>query len=81
MKRMKNSQGFNSRLDESLGERNGPKSQSLKDRRDESKGMEKKETGHAYAGDKEMDKQYKHHMAVAHHRYLANKHRKKLNEK
>ena len=35
-------QGYNARLDESLGSRNkGKKSQSLKSRRDESKGTEK----------------------------------------
>ena len=34
-------QGYNSRLDESLGARNGKKSQSMKARRDESKGMSK----------------------------------------
>jgi hypothetical protein len=35
-------QGYNSRLDESLGARHGKKSQSFKDRRDESKAMSKK---------------------------------------
>lgn len=55
MKRKK--QGYNDRLDESLGMRHrGPHKQSLKDRRDESKAMEKKYTKHAYAGDKMMDK-------------------------
>ena len=34
-------QGYNDRLDESLGARNGKKSQSMKDRRDESKAMSK----------------------------------------
>ena len=32
-------QGYNDRLDESLGERNGKKEQSMKSRRDESRGM------------------------------------------
>ena len=32
-------QGYNDRLNESIGSRNGKKSQSMKDRRDESKGM------------------------------------------
>ncbi len=32
-------QGYNSRLDESLGNKHGKKSQSMKDRRDESKAM------------------------------------------
>jgi len=47
-------QGYNSRLDESLGAKNGKKSQSMKDRRDESKAMSKKEYGHAYGGDHSM---------------------------
>ena len=52
-------QGYNARLDESLGMRNGAEnkfSQSLKDRRDESKGMSKAITGRAYSGVKSMDK-------------------------
>ena len=48
-------QGYNSRLDESLGARNGKKSQSMKSRRDESKGMAKKTTGRAYSGNNGMD--------------------------
>ena len=48
-------QGYNSRLDESLGAKNGKKSQSMKSRRDESKGMAKKKTGHAYSGNHGMD--------------------------
>ena len=48
-------QGYNSRLDESLGARNGKKSQSMKDRRDESKAMSKKMYGHAYGADKGME--------------------------
>ena len=47
-------QGYNSRLDESLGAKNGKKSQSLKSRRDESKAMSKKDYGHAYGGDHNM---------------------------
>ena len=35
-------QGYNARLDESLGAKNGKKSQSFKARRDESKAMSKK---------------------------------------
>jgi len=55
MKRRK--QGFSDRLDESIGERHrGPKSQSLKSRRDESKGMAKRMSGHAYSAVKSMDK-------------------------
>tara|TARA_B100000900_G_scaffold228562_1_gene194036 strand:- start:369 stop:596 length:228 start_codon:yes stop_codon:yes gene_type:complete len=54
MPTVKYSQGYNSRLDESLGMKNGKKSQSLKSRRDESKAMSKKLYGHAYGGDHSM---------------------------
>ena len=47
-------QGYNARLDESIGMRDGKKSQSMKDRRDESKGMSKKMYGHAYGADHSM---------------------------
>jgi len=47
-------QGYNDRLDESLGAKNGKKKQSFKDRRDESKAMSKKDYGHAYGGDHSM---------------------------
>ena len=40
-------QGYNARLDESLGAKHGKKSQSMKSRRDESKAMSKKDYGHA----------------------------------
>jgi len=50
------SQGYNARLDESLGARNGKKSQSFKSRRDESKGMEKAMGKRAYSRVKTMDK-------------------------
>ena len=50
-------QGYNARLDESLGERNkGKKSQSLKSRRDESKGTEKAMGKRAYSAVSTMDK-------------------------
>ncbi len=49
-------QGYNDRLDESLGARNGKKSQSLKSRRDESKGMEKAMGKGAYSGASTMMK-------------------------
>jgi hypothetical protein len=52
---MKNNQGYNSRLDESIGMRDGKKSQSMKDRRDESKGMKKASGKRAYSADKSMD--------------------------
>jgi len=47
-------QGYNDRLDDALGARHGKKKQSLKDRRDESEGMEKKDGKHKFAGDKSM---------------------------
>jgi len=48
-------QGYNSRLDDSLGSKHkGHHSQSLKDRRNESKAMSKKDYGHAYGGDHNM---------------------------
>ena len=48
-------QGYNARLDESLGSKHrGIHKQSLKDRRDESKAMSKKDYGHAYGGDHNM---------------------------
>ena len=49
-------QGYNDRLDEKLGAKNGKKKQSLKSRRDESKGMEKAAGKRAYAAVKSMDK-------------------------
>ena len=51
-------QGYNSRLDESIAAKNGKKKQSLKDRRDESKAMSKKDYGHSYGGDHNMS--YEH---------------------
>ena len=47
-------QGYNDRLDETLGAKDGKNSQSLKDRRDESKGMEKSEGKGAYSSDSQM---------------------------
>lgn len=51
-------QGYNARLDESLGAKSRGKKmkQSLKSRRDESKGMEKAMGKRAYSSDKSMDK-------------------------
>tara|TARA_R100001510_G_C7565786_1_gene144144 strand:- start:422 stop:658 length:237 start_codon:yes stop_codon:yes gene_type:complete len=52
-------QGYNARLDESLGARDGAestKSQSFKARRDESKGMEKASGKRAYSSVGTMDK-------------------------
>ena len=48
------SQGYNSRLDESLGARRGKKRQSLKARRDESKGAEKAAGRRAYSAVRTM---------------------------
>ena len=56
---MAKKQGYNSRLDESLGARNGAArnfTQSLKSRRDESKGMSKALSGRAYKAVSTMDK-------------------------
>ncbi len=61
-------QGYNDRLDESLGSRNGKKSQSMKDRRDESKAMSKKEYGHSYGADKSMS--YRHTAKIVKHDHL-----------
>ena len=52
-------QGYNDKLDESLGMRNGKKSQSFKSRRDESKGMEKSMGRRAYSSVGTMDKKAK----------------------
>mgnify|MGYP003677901908 CR=1 FL=1 len=49
-------QGYNARLDESLGSRNGKKTQSLKSRRNESKGTEKAAGKRAYSAVSTMDK-------------------------
>ena len=50
------SQGYDDRLDESLGARDGKKSQSFKARRDESKGAEKAAGHRAYSAVSTMDK-------------------------
>jgi hypothetical protein len=47
-------QGYNDRLDDSLGAKHGKKSQSMKDRRDESEAMAKKIYKHKYGGDHSM---------------------------
>jgi hypothetical protein len=49
---MAKSMGYNDRLDMSLGARNGKKSQSMKSRRHESEGMEKKLGKAKFAGNK-----------------------------
>ena len=48
-------QGYNSRLNESLGSRNGKKSQSMKSRRNESKGMMKHYCENPYSADSNMN--------------------------
>ena len=58
-KMIKASQGYNARLDESLGMRNKNKTQSFKARRDESKGMEKAMGKGAYSGASTMAKKGK----------------------
>ena len=50
------SQGYDDRLDESLGARHGKKSQSFKARRDESKGAEKAAGKRAYSAVSTMDR-------------------------
>ena len=50
------SQGYDDKLDESLGARHGKKSQSFKARRDESKGAEKAAGHRAYSAVSTMDK-------------------------
>jgi hypothetical protein len=52
----KKKQGFNARLDESLGSRNRKTKGNLKARRKESEGMEKKMGRKKYAAAKTMDK-------------------------
>lgn len=81
-------EGYNARLDESLGERRGPEKvfrESLKSRRDESKGMEKRDGGQAYAADHGMDEgdksRLKHHMMAAHHKFMSQHHRRKMYKK
>lgn len=49
-------QGYNARMDESLAARNGDNSQSMKDRRAESKGMEKAMGKRAYGAVKSMNR-------------------------
>tara|TARA_R100000773_G_C4160855_1_gene78739 strand:+ start:325 stop:537 length:213 start_codon:yes stop_codon:yes gene_type:complete len=59
-------QGYNARLDESLGMKHkGPHKQSLKDRRNESKGESKHLSGHAYSGNHSM-KEDKHYPSSVH---------------
>lgn len=60
-------QGYNARLSESLGMRHkGPHKQSLHERVEESKGMEKAMGKKAYSGDKKMDMAGHLKMAMSH---------------
>tara|TARA_R110002020_G_scaffold182547_4_gene378069 strand:+ start:4954 stop:5316 length:363 start_codon:yes stop_codon:yes gene_type:complete len=52
VKKKKKKQGYNSRLDESLGMRRGKKKQSMKSRRNESKGAKKAAGKRAYSGNR-----------------------------
>ena len=61
-------QGYNSRLNESLGARNGNKSQSMSSRRHESERKKKKMYGHKYGADKSMS--YRHTAKVVRHDHL-----------
>jgi len=67
-------QGYNSRLDETLGSKDGAEStkkQSMKDRRHESEAMEKKDHGHKYGSDAQMS--YRHHDGGANRMHATNK--------
>lgn len=80
MKRHK--EGYNARLDESLGMRHpGASKQSYAGRRHESEGMEKHYGDRKFSGDASMDEKSKkahhHSMAAAHHRFMARHHAKK----
>lgn len=48
-------QGYDSRLDESLGSKHGKKTQSYKSRRHESEAMEIRDHGHKYGSNSDMD--------------------------
>jgi hypothetical protein len=62
-------QGYNDRLDESLGMKHKGKKykQSLKSRRDESKGESKHLSGHAYMGDHSMKEAKRYPKGVHEH--------------
>lgn len=74
-------QGYNARLDESIGGRHrGHHEQSLAARRHEHEAMERHYGHHPYAREEEMSerdhKHYRHHMRAAHHEHMARHHRK-----
>ena len=59
-------QGYNARLDDSLGGKHGSKSQSEKSRRDESEGMEKSMGKRKFSGDKSSAQGKAHSHGEAH---------------
>jgi hypothetical protein len=62
-------QGYNARLDDSLGARNGKKGQSMKSRRNESEGMSKSMGKRKYSGDKSME-YHNNNVIVKKHNHL-----------
>jgi hypothetical protein len=60
-------QGYNARLDDSLGAKHGSKSQSEKSRRDESEGMEKSMGRRKFSGNKSSAQGRTHHEAHGGH--------------
>ena len=62
-------QGYNARLDETLGSKDGKESskkQSMKDRRHESEAMEKKDHDHKYGSDAGMGYRHGTHKILKH---------------
>jgi len=59
-------QGYNARLDDSLGAKHGKKSQSMKARRDESEGMEKSMGRRKFSGNKSSAQGLVHSHGEAH---------------
>jgi len=62
-------QGYNDREDEAIAEKDGAestKSQSMKDRRDESSAMEEKDHGHKYGTDADMGYRHGTHKVLKH---------------
>jgi len=60
-------QGYNARLDDSLGAKHGKKSQDMKSRRDESEGMEKSMGRRKFSGNKSSGQGGTHHEAHGGH--------------
>lgn len=79
-------QGYNARLDESLGMRNrGPHKQKMGARRRESEGMERAEHERPYSGaqtmDESMRRRHADFMKAAHHRFMADHYKRRLHKK